>query len=62
MAVKFQVEFFCVVILCGVAVGYQNFGGTCCTYLHFILKMEAARSSEVLESYHNTTVSQPPRP
>jgi hypothetical protein len=33
MAVKIQVEFFCVVTLCSVAVGYQRFGGPCC--FHF---------------------------
>jgi hypothetical protein len=41
-------------IPCSVAVGYQHFGGPCYLY-HFTLKMEAARSSEILASYCNTT-------
>jgi hypothetical protein len=44
-----------VVMLCSVEVGYQCFGGLHCLPLHFNLKMEAARSSETLVSYHNTS-------
>jgi hypothetical protein len=43
--VIFQVEFFWVVKQCSVGVGFQR----------FTLKMEAARSSDTLVSYHNTT-------
>jgi hypothetical protein len=54
MAVMFQVELFWVVTPCSVAVGYQRFGSPCCLQLPFTLKMEAARSSETLVSFHNT--------
>jgi hypothetical protein len=37
-----------------VAVGYQYFGGPLAASI-FTLKMEAARFSKVLISYHNTT-------
>jgi hypothetical protein len=47
-AVKIQVEFFRTLTPWGVVVGYQHFH-------HFSLKMEAARSSETLISYRNTT-------
>jgi len=30
MAVKIQVEFLCVVVLCGAMEGGRRFGGTCC--------------------------------
>jgi hypothetical protein len=43
--VKIQVEVFWVVTPCNVVVGCQR----------FTLKMEAASSSEMLISYHNTT-------
>jgi hypothetical protein len=33
MAVKVQVEVFCVVTLCSVVVGYKSFGGPCCLHL-----------------------------
>jgi len=36
---------------CGTVVGYQRFGRPYC----YTLKMEAARSSETLVSYYNTT-------
>jgi hypothetical protein len=54
-AVKIQVEVFWVVTPCSVVVGYQCFRGPCCLHLHFTIKMEAARSSETMVSYHNTT-------
>jgi len=51
----FQVVFW-VVTPCSVVVGYQRFRGSCCLHLlYFTLKMEAARSSETMVSYHNTT-------
>jgi hypothetical protein len=36
-------------------VGYQYFRGPCCLHLQGEVKMEAARSSEPLVSYHFTT-------
>jgi hypothetical protein len=54
MAVIFEVEVFCVATLYSVVVGYQGFRGPCYLLLHFILKMEAAWSSETLDFYHNT--------
>jgi hypothetical protein len=50
-----QVEVFWVVTPCSVVVEYQRFRDTCCVYLHFTLKMEAALSSETMVSYYNTT-------
>jgi hypothetical protein len=50
MVVKIQIEVLRVVTPCSVVVGHRRFGGHC-----FTLKMEAARSSEMLVSYHNTT-------
>jgi len=46
---------FSVVTLHTDVVGYQCFGGLCCLHLHFTLKMEAARSSEMLVFYHIIT-------
>jgi hypothetical protein len=43
--VKIQIEVFWVLMLCTAEVGHQCFG----------MKMEAARSSETLISYQNTT-------
>jgi len=43
---------------CIVALAYQHFRGPAV----FTLKMEAVRSSEMLESYCSTTVSQARRP
>jgi hypothetical protein len=43
--VKIQVKVFWVVMLCGVAVGYQHFGGSCCNHLYGEVKMVAARFS-----------------
>jgi len=40
--------------------GYQHFRGLCCLHLHFTPKIEAARSSETLVTYH--MVPQPTRP
>jgi len=39
--------------------GTQSFGGPCCPL--FTLKMEAARSSEALLSYHTSTQRQNPK-
>jgi len=47
--VKIQVEVFWVVMPCNVVVGYH-----CFRVSHFTLKMEAAWSSEMQVSYHNT--------
>jgi hypothetical protein len=35
---KIQVEFFCVVTPCSVAVGYESFGGTFCFHLQATLR------------------------
>jgi hypothetical protein len=51
-AAMFQVEVFSIVAPCGVVLGYQHFRGSFC--LQFILKMEAALTSE-------KTASQPRR-
>jgi hypothetical protein len=54
-AVKILVQIFGVVTPCNVLVGYKRFRGPC--FLHLqgedFVKMEAARSSETLVSYHN---------
>jgi hypothetical protein len=62
MVARIQVEFFWVVTLCGVAVGYQSSGAIYEVFTEvkiqvkiFTPKMEAARSFETLVSYHNTT-------
>jgi hypothetical protein len=49
MAVKTELMVFWVDAKCNVMVGYQRFGGSCCH-----LRMEAAWSSEMLVSNHNT--------
>jgi len=36
-------------------VGYQRFGGPCCLLFLGEVKVEAARSSKTLVSYHNIT-------
>jgi hypothetical protein len=56
MMVKIQVKVVWVVTACSAAVGYHCFEGPCCP------EMEAARSSKMLVSYHNTEQSQPTRP
>jgi hypothetical protein len=40
---------------CNDMVGFQRLEGPCRLHLHFITKMEAARSSETLAPYHITT-------
>jgi len=45
MRVLMQDEVFWVVTPCSVVVGYQRFGGPCCSHLHFTLKTEAAWTS-----------------
>jgi len=53
MVVKIQVKVFRVVTSCSVVIKY-HFRGSCSPHLHFTLKMEAAGSSDVVVSYHNT--------
>jgi hypothetical protein len=50
-AMNIQVEVFCVLTSHSDVLGYQRFEETC----WLTLMMEAARSSETLVSYHNTT-------
>jgi hypothetical protein len=52
--VKIQVVLWDVIVS-SVTVGYHCFGGPCCLQLQGEVKMETARSSEMLVSYHNTT-------
>jgi hypothetical protein len=54
-AVMFQVELFLVLNPCSVVAGYQHFRGPCCLHLQDEVKIKAARTSETLVSYHNTT-------
>jgi len=49
MTVKTQVQFFQVVMPCGVVAGYHHFCGPCC------LKMEAAWTLEMMIFCHTTT-------
>jgi hypothetical protein len=58
--VKILVEAFWILKPCSVAVGCQSFRGSYCLHLHFTLKMEAARPSETLVSFRNTTRLQDP--
>jgi hypothetical protein len=65
MVVKIEAKVFWVVTTCGVVVGYQHFRGPCCLHLQFTslhfaslystLNVEAAKSSETLIPYFNTT-------
>jgi hypothetical protein len=55
MAVLFQVEVLWIVTPCSVVIGYPCFRGPCCLHLHGEMKMEAARTSEMLVWYYNTT-------
>jgi hypothetical protein len=52
---KIQVVVFWVKTPCSVVVEYKPLRRSCCTYLHFTLKIQAARSSETLVSCHKTT-------
>jgi hypothetical protein len=54
-SVTIHFEVFWVVTPCSVVVAYQCFEGTYCLHLQDEEQMEAARSSESLVSYHNTT-------
>jgi hypothetical protein len=49
------VTVFWILTPCNNVIAYQRFGGSRCLHLHFTLKMEAARTSEALAYYHNTT-------
>jgi hypothetical protein len=55
MAVKIQIEVFCIVTMCCVVIGHQCFRGPCCLSLQGELKIKAAWTSETLLSYHKTT-------
>jgi hypothetical protein len=54
VAVSKRGSVFWIVTTISVVVEYQTFGGPCCLHLHFILTMEAARSSVTLVNYRNT--------
>jgi hypothetical protein len=49
------VIFWAVVTPCSDVGRYQRFGGPCCIHLQGEVKMEAAKSSETLVSYHTIT-------
>jgi len=53
--VTIQVEVVRVVTPCSAVVKYCHSIGPCCLHLHFILKMAAVRSSEMLLYYCSTT-------
>jgi len=55
MAVNSWVKVFRVVMLFSVALGQQCFRGFCCLHLQGEVNMKAARSSETLAPYCNTT-------
>jgi hypothetical protein len=57
----FQVEVFWVVTPCSVVVGYQRIMRTMLPLSSLHPKMEAAKSSETLVSYHKTTRRQNPK-
>jgi hypothetical protein len=61
--VKIYVEVYWILTLCGVAEGYQHFGGPCCILLQGeigVVKMETARSSGALVFFRDTTHRQIP--
>jgi hypothetical protein len=49
-AVKIHVGVFWVMTPCSYVVGYQRFGGPCCLHVQGEVKMEAAWSSETLDT------------
>jgi hypothetical protein len=53
--VKTVAEVFWDVTLSSDEVRYQHFGTPCCLHLQGEVKMEAARSSEAVVHYRNTT-------
>jgi hypothetical protein len=53
--VEIQIEVFWVVTQCSAVVGYQRFRGPWCPIFR-----DAAKSSETLASYHNTTLRHNP--
>jgi hypothetical protein len=54
-AMRIHVMVIWVVMMYSGVVGNQCFIGHCCLHLHYILTMEAPRSSETLLSYHIIT-------
>jgi len=52
---KIQVVALWLVTPCSVAIRYDRFGGPCCLHLQGEVTINAARSSETLLSYRNTT-------
>jgi len=52
---KIKIAVFWVLTPCSDVVGYQHFGGPCCSHLQSKVVVKAAWSSEMLVCHHITT-------